>query len=694
MRSDFGDVNWTGSDGVTCLKYWMETLNTGKNATFWVKIAANLTSVDQTIYMYYGKSDATTTSNFDNTFIFGDPFDNAILNTNRWASVDGNPTYTISTANHYLEVTDMDASQWEGKGFHSKTITLPDTWIIEDAYDNTNGIYIYEATSVDSEMNRGIYSLHHTSWSNTDFGIALVFTGDAWSLHQGYGLDIGVGGNSDYSRYTNSGVASYTAYWIAKKTGGTIVISDSGTQRVSEANSEVPSIFHLGIGRYSTYAFGTQRFGAFKIRKYVSPEPSHGSWGSQETSGVAYTVDLTQTITTTLTPATKTDFVISIQSSVTPSFAKQEKTDYTLNPSNPITATFTSTPKTDFTILISNPTISTLTSLQQWNAKFETANPISIAVTETGKADFTLTIQASTTPQFALPNPTWNANVNPQLQPSITFEKLSQTNFILTVTSPVSTNWLLDIIHTTGVTYIVDLATSITAGFETVKQWFANIIITAEPSVTLTQLTKSDFILSFSSPITTGWNLDVTIPTITTGPEGGSWFPAKITLFTHIINVLAGVWQFTWTQEVPVSVNVTIINQSPYTSGTLHYRIINLDTNTTVVDWTVGEAVLIDAEGNTTVTIQTTVPIQRNFNMEHFKAKVKLSLISQTIEGEADFTVEKDMVKQFYSNVALLSLSTILIGIAVYSYKQKPEPWKKYPIEQKRKRYPSRKGKS
>jgi len=282
-RTDFGDVRFTSSDGITPLYYWMESKVDSNSAAFWVKVADDLSTVAATIYVYYGKADATTTSNFDNTFIFGDPFDSATLNTNRWTSVDGNPTYTINTANHYLEVTDMDASQWDtGKGFHSKTITLPDTWIIEDAYDNTNGIYIYEATSVVTEENRGIYSLHHTSWSSTDYGIALVFLGDAWIATQGYQLDIGVGGNTDYERYTKTGVASYTAYWIAKKTGGTIVISDSGTQRVSEANSEVPSIFHLGIGRYSTYAFGTQRFGAFKIRKYVSPEPSHGSWGSEE----------------------------------------------------------------------------------------------------------------------------------------------------------------------------------------------------------------------------------------------------------------------------------------------------------------------------------------------------------------------------------------------------------------------------
>ena len=169
----------------------------------------------------------------------------------------------------------------------------------------------------------------------------------------------------------------------------------------------------------------------------------------------------------------------------------------------------------------------------------------------------------------------------------------------------------------------------------------------------------------------------------------------RIDLSLETSNVSVNIWQFTWTQEVPVSVNVTIINKSPYTSGTLHYQIVNLDTNKTVVDWTIGEAILIDAEGNTTLVIQDNVPIRRDFTLEHFRVNVKLSLIQQVIETSADFEVQKDVVKQFYSNVALLSLSTILIGIAVYSYKQKEEPWKRYKTleDQKKRKYPTRKGK-
>jgi len=523
-------------------------------------------------------------------------------------------------------------------------------------------------------------------------------------------------------------------------------------------------------------------------------KPDGTAWdGTIPSEGESYTVDLTQSVTTTLsslaktdftltitqpvtsaftsvlnwnallnlqntpsvtlTQTSKTDFTLTISSSISNSFTETEKTDYKLNPSNPITATFTSTPKSDFTLQISNtntmsfaqvsktdfvltfnspttstfnlptvqwnailniqttptitystttktdftltvqnPTSPSLTSLPQWNAKFETANPISISLTETGKADFTLTIGSASTATFDALTPKWDATLSPQFQPSITFEKISQTNFLITINNPVTTNWLLDIIHTSIATYTVNLATSITASFETAKQWFANIITTTQPTVTLTQTCQSDFTIIFTSPIATGWTLDATIPTITTG--GWAWTPARITLFTQAYNVLAGIWQVTWTLEAPVSVNVTIVNLSPYTSATMFYEIINLDTNTTVVDWTLGETVLINPNSNTTLVIQANVPIKRDFTLERFRINVKLSLVREVIETSADFEVQKDMVKQFFGNVTLLSLSMVLVGIAYVSYKTEKKPWEKYPTEFKRKKYPERKGKS
>ena len=104
-RSDFGDIRFTDDDGQTELDYWMESKTDGTQARFWLEVKDNLDAVDRKIYVYYGNSSAQTTSNFDNTFIFGDPFDSSTLNTTRWPSVDGNPTYSIDPATHILEVT-------------------------------------------------------------------------------------------------------------------------------------------------------------------------------------------------------------------------------------------------------------------------------------------------------------------------------------------------------------------------------------------------------------------------------------------------------------------------------------------------------------------------------------------------------------------------------------------------------------
>ena len=61
-RADFGDIRFTASDGETLLDYWIEEKVDSDYAVFWVEIADNLSSSSVTIYIYYGKSDATTTS--------------------------------------------------------------------------------------------------------------------------------------------------------------------------------------------------------------------------------------------------------------------------------------------------------------------------------------------------------------------------------------------------------------------------------------------------------------------------------------------------------------------------------------------------------------------------------------------------------------------------------------------------------
>ena len=67
-RTDFGDVRFTASDGSTLLNYSMISLASGNNAVFWVQDPDDLSSSNSTIYIYYGNSGTTTTTNGVNTF--------------------------------------------------------------------------------------------------------------------------------------------------------------------------------------------------------------------------------------------------------------------------------------------------------------------------------------------------------------------------------------------------------------------------------------------------------------------------------------------------------------------------------------------------------------------------------------------------------------------------------------------------
>jgi hypothetical protein len=68
MRSDFGDIRFTSSDGSTQLNYWLKSYVANTSAVFIVQIIEDLSSVMRTIYIWYGNAGATTTSNKFTTY--------------------------------------------------------------------------------------------------------------------------------------------------------------------------------------------------------------------------------------------------------------------------------------------------------------------------------------------------------------------------------------------------------------------------------------------------------------------------------------------------------------------------------------------------------------------------------------------------------------------------------------------------
>ncbi len=89
-RTDFGDVRFTWLNSsigneVEC-SYWMTELNISQSAQFWVKIPEIVSGVNNTIHVYYGNSDALTTSNGDATFEFFDNFSGTLA---KWTIIGG-----------------------------------------------------------------------------------------------------------------------------------------------------------------------------------------------------------------------------------------------------------------------------------------------------------------------------------------------------------------------------------------------------------------------------------------------------------------------------------------------------------------------------------------------------------------------------------------------------------------------------
>ncbi len=291
----FGDIRFTISDGVTKCPYYIFSVSTD-SAVFWVKIMADLTynppdQIYQTIYIYYGNLTVQAgipESSLDDTFIFAEPWDNSTLNTDRWTISNPDGTYSIDATNHIITLSGSVSYYLQSKN----TLVFPETWILEDFYTDGGRVYFRGWNKLSSANYKyRTFAVHHGGWSSSDKGIAHV---TAYSYYTsappaGYRVKMlaGVGGNDDKYEIADSSPSYGEAIWyvkITKKADGKIYLDiqtdHSGVWSYSEANSEVPDrvlIYFQANNGYVSF-----KVGAFKIRKYVEPEPTILTWGEEE----------------------------------------------------------------------------------------------------------------------------------------------------------------------------------------------------------------------------------------------------------------------------------------------------------------------------------------------------------------------------------------------------------------------------
>lgn len=269
-QTDFSDVRFTRSDGNTELDYFREKHTASDFAWFWVEIAADLSSSDVTIYIYWGKSGTLTTSNIKNTMCWGSDFEDGNLNdwdTKTGWSLGGSDPIQYTW---YAQATTVDRL---GKEHNIE---------YEHGYTSKAMEFYWQQPS-------------NISWHWMSF----LERYRASPLQQVYVYAEGgyikyFSGNNPYSLFSGLTqtwykvrIKCYTSYWNVAIYSADMDVEKAAANGLSYNNWFDPP-YDIDFDADDK----TQLADCYFVRKWIPTEPSYGSWGALELAeGFYYNVD-------------------------------------------------------------------------------------------------------------------------------------------------------------------------------------------------------------------------------------------------------------------------------------------------------------------------------------------------------------------------------------------------------------------
>jgi len=137
------DLRFTSSDGTTLINYWIQSYDpNSQTATVWVKVPSITASTTTTIYIYYGNSLATASTNGDSVFTAYEDYNSTNTNLNygiiaqdaSWYSYDSDPQWYGSPSGIFFTSTRPQAIRYNGT--HNRT------YIVYGGQGNPAGINI------------------------------------------------------------------------------------------------------------------------------------------------------------------------------------------------------------------------------------------------------------------------------------------------------------------------------------------------------------------------------------------------------------------------------------------------------------------------------------------------------------------------------------------------------------------------
>lgn len=264
MQPDFDDVrftwyNYSSQTEVPC-DYWVEEVNTGVNATFWVEVPEIPQSGTATIYVYYGNSTATTASNATNTFVWFDDFEG----TSPLENYDQTGTWQITDVGGSHGKVAEAPHQTGEEVLLKKTTTLKNLAIRGDVYCNEVGTNRYMGVAW-----RWVDSNNHY-WGDVKYD-----SGGGKARVRRYKE------GSTYTWEADATVNDETWYTVeARIYENSIKLYVDGTLKLDITDdNEMTSEGQFGFRCYTYNHYVDNLI----VRKYVEPEPSHSNWGTEET---------------------------------------------------------------------------------------------------------------------------------------------------------------------------------------------------------------------------------------------------------------------------------------------------------------------------------------------------------------------------------------------------------------------------
>jgi hypothetical protein len=255
-RTDFSDVRFTASDGITQLSYWIQTYTASSTAIFWVKVAGDLSSTNQTVYIYYGNSPTASLTNGVTTFLLFDDFLGSTLNTTMWY---GDCSAYVQES--YVKLATAGSS-WVG--MLSYASFGPNIRFLSRSQLEVGASGVYDSVGLSDRIDPSTANMGVFHWS------ALAGqTYSLWGTHSSPGHSVVMSFDGNWHTFEIDWVGGTSLKWFSDST----LLQTSTTYVPTASMGVVAEVY--GYGSWVNVDW-------VALTKFVDPGPAHGAWELEE----------------------------------------------------------------------------------------------------------------------------------------------------------------------------------------------------------------------------------------------------------------------------------------------------------------------------------------------------------------------------------------------------------------------------